>query len=179
MHAHCCRELKGGSRIKRHNDIRDVVFEFALELPPDRVAVTREPMPFPGTQDRPDLLFVFGGMENNFFDVRVTHPTARSYINIAQQQLGAARKAEQEKRRTYRALGVLDQDIVPFIAETHGALGTDAICFIRKLARHHSQPSLWASRLYKAISVALQKGNAHVISDWRMRAMTARLGYRM
>ncbi len=178
MHAHSCRELKGGGKIKRHDSIRDVIYEFALELPPDKVAATKEPMALPGTQDRADILFVFSGVEKNYLDVRITHPTCKSYLRTAQQQLGAAKKAEQEKRRSYRAKGVPDNEIVPFVVESYGALGPDALKFIKKLASHHPHPSSWASRLYKAISVALQKGNALMIADWRMRAGTARLGWR-
>ena len=82
-------------------------------------------------------IFAVLGPKSYHVDVRVTHPTSTSYVELAcQGPLRAADAAAQEKKRRYAAMASAEgAEFVPFVVETYGGFGTDARAFMDDLAR--------------------------------------------
>jgi hypothetical protein len=75
-------------------------------------------------------------------DVTVVNPEAPSHVNHSGTPLGAAKEAEKAKERKYREAAMYGDEegkrpsykFVPFVVETHGALGRKAEKFISALS---------------------------------------------
>ena len=93
-------------------------------------------------------IFAVLGPKSYHIDVRVTHPTSLSYVQVAcQGPLRAAELAAQEKRRRYAALAHADgAEFVPFVVETFGGFRKDARAFISDLAKF----AVTSSRVWSA-----------------------------
>ena len=83
-----CAQYTKGDRIKRHNIIRDILFEFcsAAAWGP----VKEKLFLFPGSSERPADIFIpnYSGGKNLFVDVAVTCPVQHKYVVDAAQTLG-------------------------------------------------------------------------------------------
>ena len=117
-------------------------------------------------------LRVEGGPEApvRFVDHKVTHPLARSSVQAAAREDGAAAKqGERDKHRRY------GRWVLPLLSETYGRLGPEALHWWRALAKQvaASDPLLrsrgkWAvsgllSQWWAETSVALQRANAEAL----------------
>ena len=99
-------------------------------------------------------------------DVSVVHPTAPSYAHRPK----SAATREADKVRVYGAYSQREGCVfVPFVLESYGAWGARAADFLHVLSRAASPDPLVTSAYYRracvAISVALQRGNAHIPID--------------
>lgn len=103
-------------------------------------------------------------------DLSITNPTNSSILNSSTHQLGAARARQEAKRRRYSglaaSLGALN---LPFIIESHGALGPDASHLLRlfrsnfsTLTNSHTAPQAFFVQSVRRISITLQRYNAHI-----------------
>jgi len=129
---------------------------------------------------RADGFFAFS-REHAAIDVSVTHPMCKSYVSsAASRPLGAASTRERLKNMDYgerfRGQGV---QFWPFVIETMGGIGKEASLFIKAMARDAfvtgaSQliPGNVESFIKKAVSAALQVGNALVFMEAKRRIKT-------
>ena len=110
-------------------------------------------------------------------DVSVTHPCARSYVNAAKTQLGAATQRERKKILEYSKRHA-DQGVkfLPFVMETLGGFGPRAIDFIKAMVKDAYLtgtslvvPGNTESFIKKVSAVALQVGNALLCIEGRKR----------
>lgn len=171
FHAFSCPGSTGNAKTVTHDLLRDVLHSFLLELNPYRAIIIREPRPYPGSDRRPDLLTLLNYVLSHL-DVSVTHPTCRTYLRAAQSPLGAANERAKRKTASYLRLGVVPSakvHIVPFVLETFGGVHEEARAFIAKAAKLHARPAQWSRRLYQALSVTLQRGNARVFAEWNLQ----------
>src|SRR4051794_19692731 len=80
---------------------------------------------------RPDAV-ITGCIERWMIDVSVINPTSRSYKGTAS---GRAPAREAQKSKKFDELAAREQaTFVPFVLETYGTWGADALEFLRTLA---------------------------------------------
>jgi hypothetical protein len=133
-----------------------------------------EPLVGAGTTARADLLLhlVQRAGIHVLVDVMITDPLA--HPSAAQTQLGAASVGELQKRDTYQQLiNPSYQLCAPFVVETFGAIGRDALALLHDLAEHSAQQLQQSSiqfmrRAIPVISFAIQRGNSELVFRRRM-----------
>jgi hypothetical protein len=128
-----------------------------------------EPTGLDGTGGlRPDIQVHFPGGPV-LVDGSITHPSAKSYVNMASTTpLSAAAKREHYKHLKYDLLAADEKStFIPFVLETFGGFGKEASRFIKKLGSMFHElllspgpRRLFSSKIYNAISVCLQRGNS-------------------
>ena len=104
-----------------------------------------------------------------YIDVSVTRPTNDSTLRhqprVTQQPLLSTLARAATKRRHYAAIAAVNQyELLPFVMETYGGAGAEARKVIRYLAasvQHMSQKD-FTRHAHTCLSIALQRGNAHV-----------------
>ena len=75
------------------------------------------------------------GAKNVSIDVRVTHPTAPSYVQAARMTLGVAKMSEASKIRKHRAAAEkVGAIFIPFVMETFGGFSNDASSIIKMVS---------------------------------------------
>jgi hypothetical protein len=106
-----------------------------------------------------------GGRDGTIYhiDVSVIHPPSPSYLPAGQY----AKDQEKRKRDKHEADAMaLDRTFIPFVLETFGTWGEEAVKFIRILADNFSDDEdvadAFNNEATAAISFALQVGNAFV-----------------
>ena len=123
---------KSGDMIGRHNAVRDYL-----------AAQCRTAQLSPRTEVgdnnlRPGDVFLprWAGIRPAAIDVSVVNPLkAGSVAKSAKEQGATAIKAAEEKHRKYASyLAANNVSFIPFIMETYGGLGIEAIGFIKRLA---------------------------------------------
>jgi len=128
-----------------------------------------EPKGLDGTgSKRPDAQVHFPGGPV-LVDVSVTHPSCKSYVTMASTTpLSAASKREHYKHLKYDILAAEEKSMfVAFVLESFGAFGREALKFIKRLVKIFSAclfspgpKGYFRGRIFRALSVCLQKGNA-------------------
>ncbi len=102
-------------------------------------------------------------------DGSITHPLSKSYVNMAAiTSLSAAAAREHIKHLKYDALAVEEKStFIPFVMETFGGYGKEALKFISRLGRGYSDfqyspapRGQFSKQLFNALSICLQKGNS-------------------
>ena len=140
-HALICR--KGGYIFMRHNALRDLNAELQAEVCKD---VTIEPgliqldneeiSGASGDRAGPDISSrgLWGTFQRTFFDVRVLHPNAPSYLNTPISTL--YKSHENEKMKTYnsRIITVEKGTFTPLVYSTFGGCGLQAKSYHKRLA---------------------------------------------
>ena len=153
-HAMVCSH--GGFPTVRHNELRNLFGELLTELCHDvRVepclqSLSGEVFSCRSANTAPDARadvrargFWTPG-EDAFFDVRVFHPNAPSYVDCSPASLFS--RHERCKRREYqeRIVNIERKSFTPVVLATTGACGPAADCFIKRLAgqlaEHDRQP---------------------------------------
>ena len=136
----------GGYLSLRHNEIRDLTANLLKETcvnvttEPCLQPITGEALPRSGNQDdeaRVDIKakgFWSQGSQEAFFDVRVFHPFAPSYLNTS---IAALYKQHENKKK--REYGQRIRDIergcfTPLVFTTTGGMGKEATAFYKRLA---------------------------------------------
>jgi hypothetical protein len=190
-HAHSCTLQEGTSVKFRHDTSKMVVAGLSRscgghvivepQFPPRLVTELDGATGRPNTVARPpigihgDLLIV----HNNtcqLIDFTVARPTQMTLLrgNVTDagktftQPLIAAAAAEKRKHGTYDAeCAVHGWKLVPFVMESTGALGTEALQLLERMSAHCTDrsPSDFLLHAHRMLSVALQSGNAHVASQ--------------
>ena len=118
---------------------------------------------------RPDVHIYFPS-SRTMVDVSVVHPGAISFARHAHVPLYAAHCRERDKTSKYRKVAETESaQFVPFVLETFGGFGTQALKFVSdvaSLARDNlslaqSEPDFRGS-MVRCLAISLQVGNAHV-----------------
>ena len=155
---------KGGYVFMRHNNLRDLNADLQREVCRDVVV---EPSLLPlsnedvqgaqGDRAGPDISSrgLWSTFERTFYDVRVLHPNAPSYLNKDLPTL--YRSHEQEKLRTYnsRVMTVERGSFTPLIYTTFGGWGPLA-------SRYHK-------RLAEKLAIKRNEQYSHVLNHMRAR----------
>jgi hypothetical protein len=102
-------------------------------------------------------------------DVAIVHPGAHAR-NQPANSTATAKKAATGKRTRYAAIASRhDAELIPFVVETCGGLGKDAIALLDVISGAASEHlSLWsqedaAKEMLNSVAIAVQKGNAMAI----------------
>lgn len=127
------------------------------------------PSPLPPHYDRHGDLLLLRHASKLYIDLSVTRPTNASTLQsqprVTQQPLVSTHARAAAKKRKYHAIAEVNQyELLPFVLETYGGFGADAQRVMRYLSA--SSPSLsprqFRMHAEQCLSVALQRGNAHV-----------------
>jgi hypothetical protein len=164
---HVLSHKGGGEAGRRHDEIVNRLVEAIQRAGGQAWSEPRQN--FWVDRRRTDIFAVLGP-KSYHIDVRVTHPTSRSYVEVAcQGSLRAANVAAQEKKRQYGAMASAEgAEFVPFIVETYGGFGVDARDFMSELAKFASLTSqVWSASetrhlVRTEIHRALFEGNLRV-----------------
>jgi len=162
-----------GDRIKRHNLIRDIIYDFcyAAAWAPSK----EKPYLLPNTSERPADVFVpnysFG--KDLVLDVAITCPLQHKYLNDASATAGFACNdyAENIKQKNFQAR--VEQEgflYLPFILETFGGFSDDVGDFIHRLSsnvatRLNDSKASIQKNMYEMISCVLMKSLARSVSS--------------
>ena len=165
-----CQSLISTAMTHRHNDILSTLDQHAKKY---RVFTRITPRDYSATHEQrliPDAELHLS-RQIVITDVSVTHPTADSYIHLNRP---AAALRESEKVRKYALLAERRHArFIPLVLETHGAFGPSADNLFNAISAEESTigfrppefedcpPSL---HLKRCIAVALQRGNARILS---------------
>jgi len=160
---------KSGDMISRHNAIRDYLASQCqtAQLSP-RTEVGDEGNLRPGDVFLPR----WAGIKPAAIDVSVVNPLkVGSVAKSAKEQGATAAKAAEDKCRKYAPyVAANDVSFIPFIMETYGGLGVDAIAFIKRLAtqvaRHRgTEYKTEKKHLFQKLSLTLQRGVAKMLTS--------------
>lgn len=157
---------KSGDLIARHNAIREYL-----------AAQCRSAQLSPRTEEgdgrlRPGDVYLprWAGIQPAAIDVSVVNPLNAGVVSRAATDQGAAAAEAAERKCTKYAPYVAANNVsfIPFIMETFGGLGTDAIMFIKRLAtqaaRHRgSEYKTEKKHLFQKLSITLQRGIASML----------------
>ena len=117
---------------------------------------------------RPDAQVFFPSATDEL-DVSITHPSCKSYASMGAKEYLAAKAREAVKHKKYDSQSSSNgAKFIPFVLETYGGFGKEALAFIKKLSKFYTELSptpvheSFSLLVSKSISVALQKGNALV-----------------
>jgi hypothetical protein len=151
----------------RHNAVKDALYRAVLLTGGQAVREVT------GLQKkskiRPDLQIVYPG-RHVLTDVAVVHPLGVYGCQRPENSTAAAKNVAGEKRRKYAAIASRhDAELIPFVVETCGGLGQDAIALLDVISGAASEHlSLWsqedaAKELLSSVAIAVQKGNAMAV----------------
>lgn len=160
-----CKLLRRTIATTRHDDLHHLLCDFTRQA---GCAVFIEPRGLDGTGKRPDAqVFFQSGTE--LLDTSITHPCSPSYFaRAATEQLWAAKTRQQAKHNKYDLLAAEEKSpFSAFVMETFGGFGSEALNFIKKISRCHSEQfstptpkAAFRSLVTRALSICLQRGNA-------------------
>ena len=153
-HALACSH--GGFPTVRHNELRDLFGELLTEVCQDvRVEpclqlLSGEVFSYRSANTAPDAranvrarAFWTRG-EDAFFDVRVFHPNAQSYVDCSPASLFSRHERCKRGEHEERIVNIERGSFTPVVLATTGACGPAADCFIKRLAgqlaEHNWQP---------------------------------------
>jgi hypothetical protein len=114
-------------------------------------------------------------------DVRVSHALAPSRVEqCARDETAVLKAAEAEKHAAYRELAdKMGARFFAFAVESTGRLGDDAMAFIKLLISEGARyKHVWAPRevvhgIYRAVAVAIARGNANIVDTNLRRSRLA------
>jgi hypothetical protein len=172
QHFYSCGQLKRKAMTVRHDSVVRLLRDSFHHV---GAVVHVEPRLYDTTRVRPDLDVLLPNL-NLMLDVAVTHPGAPS--RKSDRCLAAANDLQATKNRRYKDWALARGGMfLPFVCETHGALGHQADEVIKLLAKAASNTTLTTSvrdfmmHFRQALSVTLQRGNGLVA---KMGAISAR-----
>ena len=115
-----------------------------------------------------DLLLVRHG-KKLYIDVSCTRPTNASSLQyhsaVTHSPLVSTIVRGEQKKRKYAAIAAAnDYELLPFVCETYGGMGDDAIRVLRYLSAHAAgfTQKEFLRHAHSSLSIALQRGNATV-----------------
>ena len=164
---HCTFQNSHGKSLQ-HNKIRDLLHKFCLKA--GLGATTIEATQYQQASGvKPDVMVPFPlGMLA--LDVSGSDPTASTYVAAAaRRSLSCATAREASKNSHYADMRQRFQiEFLPFVFETHGALGPSAMAFIDRLSEYADRrPGTEADGSFKfqllaRVSVIIQTANAEL-----------------
>ena len=134
---------KGGYVVMRHNALRDAEIQLMEEICVD---VRKEPTLIPTTEEltngntaekaRLDIsaIGVWGRYEKTFFDVRVTHPNAESYMTKSLETIYKEHESEKKSQYNDRVLHNERASFTPLVFTTTGGMGHECEKLNRRIA---------------------------------------------
>jgi hypothetical protein len=164
LHFFSCGKLKQSAMTMRHDLIVRTLSRYVQRAGGSCYV---EPKFYLGK--RPDV-HIFFPSSRTMVDVSVIHPGAPSFARQAHVPLSAAHLRERQKISKYRKVAEGESAMfVPFVLESWGGFGTQALKFVSdvaSLARENlslaqSEPDFRGS-MVRCLAIALQVGNAHV-----------------
>ena len=164
LHFFSCEKLRQTAMTMRHDLIVRILSRFVQRAGGSCYV---EPKFYSGK--RPDVHIYFPS-SRTMVDVSVIHPAAKSYARRAHVPLFAAHTRETAKTSKYRKVAETESAFfVPFVLESFGGFGTQALKFVsdvaslakENLSLAQSEPDFRGS-MVRSIAIALQAGNAHV-----------------
>jgi hypothetical protein len=185
---HCKKEGTWKMVHRRHGGVRDTLLRIGEEgrVPVDaevELPAEVQPIDRDGKKKhlRPDLRMQLPDGQVVYLDTSIVDPTAPSRARRDPRALQAAEEVEGAKEAKYReAMVRLGSPLVPFVAETYGALGKQAIAFLQKLATQvadaqhwHPMPLSYSSilrRMVSEVAITIHRGNSGVITEGLRRA---------
>ena len=169
--------MRRGSRILRHDTLRDIIAKAARDV---GFKTDLEHGGGLGDQRRPGDVIIYNWNENRhlLIDVAVTNPLcSTNQPKLISEGVGAAAsKYEKEKEKTYSDLDFTKYDFLPFIVEAAGGFGKAAHGFCKELKSRReslncsgnlsdSKNYATADPLLVAISVELQRANSRMVLE--------------
>jgi hypothetical protein len=158
--------------MRTHANVRHNAVNLAISRVCNEIGLlnTVEPSDLsPDSNEKPDLE-ILNGSRPILVDVTVQSPTTATDITQAcAEPLYVATKAEQAKHDKYRTLAQsYGATFVAFAVEAYGAFGHEAQKFVRTIA-DQADDNIWSrqeviKRLTSAVAIAIQKGNARIVS---------------
>jgi hypothetical protein len=135
-------------------------------------AVHIEPNWFEGK--RPDATVHFAH-ENSMIDCSITHPSAPSFCQAAAgRALSAASRREKQKIAKFGPLARAEGSrFVPFVLESFGSFGDQAIKYIREIRQNSIEPHatpITSAYMVRILAVCLQAGNAFTLLSGCLQA---------
>ena len=126
---------------------------------------------------RPDIHVIFPSLKL-LIDVSVVHPAAPTYAQNSHVPLFSAASRERDKATKFKTLALAEEArFIPFVLETFGAWGRQAIKLITDLTSLLSEHKGLAfsspdarGEMVRILAVALQSGNARVLLNGCMRS---------
>lgn len=155
------------SKHRKHNNLVKAVTSYIERATPFLVSL--EPHLTADKRPRRGDFVVETGLHGAYIaDAAIVHPLCDSYLRKAQLPLGAAKFRAACKSNAFqeRAVQERGKKFVPFIAETFGALGVEALGFVSTIAATVDGASIFARELLRAIAFSIQKGNASIALEW-------------
>ena len=165
---------KSGDMITRHNDLRDYL---ASQCRTAHLAPRIEEQ---SDNIRPGDVFLprWAGIRPAAIDVSVVNPLRAGAVAKSAQEQGATAAATAETKSKKYASYVATNNVsfIPFIMETYGGLGIEAISFVKRLAtqvaRHRgTEYKMEKKHLFQKLSLTLQRGVARMLTA-RMQVLS-------
>jgi hypothetical protein len=181
-HAVCCHHSP--SLVFRHNNVRDILKHAAVGAGLSAV-VTEKKHQVAGSSARPGDISVqqyHRGFATSAFDVTISHPLQKKYIDIAMEEGGVAAE-DAHDRKLLKSLEVCEKEgihFVPLAWETTGGATETVHETVRKWtelegARGGYPAYLIRRNLYAQISCCLQRHLAQAVIDRRLEASCDRV----
>jgi len=178
-HFHSCVNVRGGILTQRHNNIVQVLQDLALHAgfhttrepnthirPP---AVEAKSADSKGYNDHADLLLLRHDLKL-YIDVAVTRPTNDTLIKstpkaVSTQKLFSTKNISRKKHSRYDEIArVNGYRMIPFVVESYGGIGAEALTLLHTMAAHCKEysPREFLLHAHHRISIALQSSNADI-----------------
>jgi hypothetical protein len=176
---------KGGEWLVRHDMIKGVygtiLADVGITARPERL-LTGLGVEGSGYQRMDNAPVIDGQVE--FFDNATVHPRCASYVKEAAKTPGfTADRAVKEKYKKYQSAVNQRFRLTPLVGETYGRWGKETVEFVDRMATLGVErmgregdrrfKAALKGRWWALLAVAVQKGNAIIISE---RSMSARAG---
>ena len=173
QHFYSCSKRR--AKNARHDAIVRLLFKAFSQV---GTTFRLEPRMYATERVRPDLDVILPG-QHVMFDVAVTHPGAP--CRKSDKPCAAANDMQATKNRKYKDWALaLGAKFLPFVLETHGALGQQAEDVLKLLTKAASASSHlpmpvrdFMKYTRQALSISLQRGNALVAKMGAIDARTA------
>ena len=142
-HAMVCK--RGGFIIQRHNELRDLEAElldmvcYDVEIEPGLQPVTGEELNRGANQATDARLDVHARgfwerQRSAYFDIRVCHPNAASYLDRTPRQIYKQQEDEKKRKYAVRVMDIEQGTFTPLVFSTTGGMGEECYRFHSRLA---------------------------------------------
>jgi len=133
-HAPCCHH--GTSLVFRHNNVRDILGHSARAAGLAAVVIEKKNQ-VDGSKEKPGDITVqqyHRGFATSAFDVTISHPLQKKYIEIAMEEAGVVAE-EAHDRKLQKSLAVCEKEGIHFVPLTGGSRDGSQVDRAGKCAR--------------------------------------------
>ena len=169
-HLLICNKANGLLQTVRHDVIRDLLVSFLQRV---GIRAIAEPNYYGAlsSKKKVDIDATFPLFDTHLVEVAVMTPTAKTFLKKAQEKQGGAAVREDSKTNKYqKSASAADATFVPFVMESFGTIGKQALKFIDNIVIHAYDvaPDLFSlaalrREIIDSLSTTLQIANAKVI----------------